>query len=439
MRVMTVIGTRPEAIKLAPIILGLQRDPRFESRVLLTGQHVDLVEPVLDVFGVVPDYRLRPVEGHRSLETVVATVLEQIEPILQEEMPDWIVVEGDTASVMAAALAGFFEKEKIAHVEAGLRTSDIHLPFPEELSRRITGMMADYHFAPTAGAAENLRREGVEETTIRVTGNPVIDALRHIRNLDFDPIGTPLEAVPLDKRLVVATMHRRENLDNMRQIAAGLRELAHRHADVQIVIPVHPNPVVQETLRRELSGVPNVSLLPPLDYQPMIWLLAHSYLIITDSGGLQEEGSALARPVLILRDETERPEGLEAGIAKLVGTEPATIVSEAERLLDDPDAYAAMIVATTPYGDGRATERIIETLAGNAAMPPDPSVLARAWRAVEQTAEVPVAELGKLGTRLEEVVLETWNRGVEAEEAIVALVPRRFQPGGANGDPSEAD
>lgn len=365
-RVLTVFGTRPEAIKMAPVVRALaRRSHEFESIVVSTGQHREMLDSVLRLFQIEPDCDLGVMRPNQTLAGITASVLEKLDPILADVRPDWVLVQGDTTTAMAGSMAAFYRRIPVGHIEAGLRTADRAQPFPEEINRRITGVVADLHFAPTAWAADNLLREGVPGESVLVTGNTVIDAIQDVSQRRFDPTGTDLAAVAAtSKRVIVVTAHRRESFgDGMLQICAALAELANRD-DVHIVYPVHLNPQVQEPVRRLLGEHPNITLLPPQDYRPMVWLLQRSSLVITDSGGLQEEAPGLGKPVLVLRERTERPEGVEAGTVKLVGTDRRTIIDAASTLLDDRLAYGRMANAVNPYGDGRAAERILGALLG---------------------------------------------------------------------------
>jgi UDP-N-acetylglucosamine 2-epimerase (non-hydrolysing) len=364
-KVLTVFGTRPEAIKMAPVVQALARDPTaFTVRVCVTAQHRELLDQVLALFHIAPDYDLDIMRPNQSLVGTAAAVLLGLEPVLEAERPDWVLVQGDTTTVAAASLAAFYSGCRVGHVEAGLRTYDRSQPFPEEMNRRIASLLGDLHFAPTERAAANLRREGIPADRVIVTGNTVIDAIRQVADLPFDPAGTPLADLPLGRRrLILVTAHRRENFGRgMEEICAGLRTLAERHDDIHLVYPVHPNPNVREPVCRLLGGIPNITLLPPLEYQPLVWLMKQSHFVITDSGGIQEEAPGLGKPVLVLRRTTERPEGVEAGVVKLVGPDRAAIAAEAERLLRDPVYYQQMARAANPYGDGRAAERIASAL-----------------------------------------------------------------------------
>lgn len=363
--VLAVIGTRPEAIKMGPVIRALAARPeRVRTIVCLSGQHRELLDGALAPFRVVPDHDLAVMRPGQSLTDVTAAVLQGMEPLLAAERPDWVLVQGDTTTVLAAALAAFYAGVRVGHVEAGLRTGDKRQPFPEEINRRLSGVLADLHFAPTTGAARNLWREGVPTERVVVTGNTVVDAIRYVAALPFDPGGTPLAGLPFGcKRIVLVTAHRRENFGApLEAICAALRELAGRFPDVEFAYPVHPNPQVVEPVTRLLGEVPGVTLLPSLDYRSLVWLMARCHLVITDSGGIQEEAPGLGKPVLVLRQTTERPEGVAAGVAQLVGTDPVRLVAAATRLLSDETAYEGMARAVNPYGDGTAAERIVAAL-----------------------------------------------------------------------------
>ena len=364
-RVLVVFGTRPEAIKLAPVITELRRYPSdFMCRVCITGQHRQMLSQVLTLFQIDPDHDLNIMEERQSSSQVVARVSNQIESILLAEQPDWILVQGDTTTAMAVSLVAYHQRIKIGHVEAGLRTWDKFRPFPEEINRRIIDAVADLHFAPTEVARRNLAKEGLEPQTLLITGNTVIDALLEIKARQFDVQNSPLRDIPMDKRILLLTTHRRENFGRpLESVCHALLAIAHRYADaIHVVYPVHLNPNVQETVRPLLDGVQNITLLPPMDYQSFVHLMSRSYLILTDSGGVQEEAPSLGVPVLVLRELTERPEVVEAGAAILVGTTTEGIVREATRLLDDRRAYRRMARVVNPYGDGRASMRIVRAL-----------------------------------------------------------------------------
>jgi len=371
-RVLCVIGTRPEAIKLAPVVRELRRraggaGSAAEVKVCLTAQHREMLDQVLRLFEIQAEYDLDVMTEDQTPSRVAAAVLERLEPILQRERPTWVLVQGDTTTVAAAALAAFYAGTRLGHVEAGLRTRDKWQPFPEEINRRVATVIADLHFAPTEWARQNLLREQVPAEDIVVTGNPVIDALHWVAGLPPERGAwddTPADGPNVSPRLILVTAHRRENFGPpLERICAALREIAARYGDrVRVVYPVHPNPNVREPVVRLLGDLPNVRLLPPVDYRTLARLLKQAHLVLTDSGGIQEEAPAFGKPVLVLREVTERPEGVEAGTARLVGTDRARIVGEAVRLLEDAQAYDRMAQARNPYGDGHAAERIVAAL-----------------------------------------------------------------------------
>jgi UDP-N-acetylglucosamine 2-epimerase len=358
--VLSVFGTRPEAIKMAPVLKALAVEPGIRSMVCVTAQHRQMLDQVLSLFGIVPDHDLDLMREGQTLTEITTGALTRLSPYFDEVKPDLLLVQGDTTTTMAASLAAFYRKIPVGHVEAGLRTHDNLYPYPEEVNRRITSVIASRHFAPTPRARENLLREGISEGSIVVTGNTVIDALLDV--VAMQPPRVP--ALPLrGKRIVLVTAHRRENFGTpMEEIFAALCDLAQRYPDVDVVYPVHPNPHVDGPARHALSGKAGIHLIPPLEYKAFCDLMAASYLILTDSGGIQEEAPSLHKPVLVLRDETERPEAIEAGVVKLVGPHREKIVAEAARLLDDPAAYAAMAGGGNPYGDGKAASRIVAIL-----------------------------------------------------------------------------
>lgn len=364
MKVVTVFGTRPEAIKMAPVVHALERAPGIESIVCSTGQHHEMLDQVLTAFDLRADHDLKIMRPAQTLTNVMTDVLQGLETLLGDIDPDWVLVHGDTTTAMSAALAAFYQQIPVGHVEAGLRTGDIYSPWPEELNRSVVGRIAEAHFAPTAAAKANLIAENVSESRIEVTGNTVIDALLWVRDhrLSADDASQQYSQMfpYLDpaKKLILVTGHRRENLDGgLVDVCRALRQLAER-GDVQVVYPVHLNPAVQEAARGTLDGVDDVFLEAPLEYLPFVWLMSKAFLIITDSGGIQEEAPSLGVPVLVTREVTERPEAVDAGVVALVGTATDTIVDAAQRLLDDPDAHVAMSAASSPYGDGQAAERI---------------------------------------------------------------------------------
>jgi len=355
--VLSVFGTRPEAIKMAPVLKALAREKHLRSLVCVTAQHREMLDQVLSLFAIRPDADLDLMREGQTLTQITTRALTELEPWLAQVRPDLLLVQGDTTTTMAASLAAFYARVPVAHVEAGLRTGDPLYPWPEEVNRRITTLIAAHHFAPTARARENLLAERVAGGAITVTGNTVIDALLEV--VAQKPARAP--ALPLrGKRLLLVTAHRRENFGApLLEITGALRDLAARYADVDVVYPVHRNPNVDGPVRRELSGVPGVHLVDPLEYKPFADLMNASYLVLTDSGGIEEEAPSLGKPVLVLRDETERPEAVEAGTVRLVGPHREAIVRAASELLDSPDAYARMARAMNPYGDGKAAGRIV--------------------------------------------------------------------------------
>lgn len=363
--VLSIFGTRPEAIKMAPVVQQLEQRPgQIRSVVCVTAQHRQMLDQVLELFNIRPDFDLNLMRPNQSLSQITAAVIEGLDPVIREVQPDWVLVQGDTTTVMGAALVAFYHQARVGHVEAGLRTDNKYRPFPEEINRRVTDVLADLFFAPTHWSRQNLLREGVPDKAIRVTGNTVIDALLQVAARDYNWNVGPLAGVPTDKRLVLVTAHRRESFGKpFRELCMALRDLAwHYRQDCHFVYPVHLNPNVQAPVYEILGDLDNFSLIEPLDYLPLVQLMKHSTLVLTDSGGIQEEAPGLGVPVLVLRETTERPEAIEAGTARLVGTDRNRIISEARRLLDDPGAYAEMARAVNPYGDGRAANRIVETL-----------------------------------------------------------------------------
>ncbi|MFN6935763.1 MAG: non-hydrolyzing UDP-N-acetylglucosamine 2-epimerase [Tsuneonella sp.] len=368
LKVLSLFGTRPEAIKLFPLIHALDADPRFDSRVCVSGQHRGMLDQVIQIAGISPHHDLDLMQPDQTLDGLTAALLAGIGRVLDTERPNWVVVQGDTATAMVGALAAYYRKIPVAHVEAGLRSGNIHHPWPEEVNRKIVGSFAALHFAPTKTAAAALLRENVDSATIHVTGNTVIDALHWvIARIERDPALASglaqLEQRFAGKRIIGVTTHRRENFgEGMRGIAAAVRRLAARE-DVAVIFPVHLNPNVRAVMNEALAELDNVALIEPLDYQHFARLLDISTLMLSDSGGVQEEAPALGKPVLVMRETTERPEGVEAGTARLVGTNADQIVAEATRLLDDPAAYEVMARAHNPFGDGQATARIVELLA----------------------------------------------------------------------------
>ena len=364
LRVLTILGTRPEAVKLAPIIRRLAGAPQVDSTVCVTAQHRQMLDVVLALFDIVPDIDLNLMQPDQSLAELTAAVCLGLDPVFERVQPDWVLIQGDTTTVMAAGLLAYYHRVRLGHVEAGLRTGDKWQPYPEEINRRVAGVLADLHFAPTETARANLLAEGVKPASIHVTGNPVIDALQMIADRPHDFQHAALADLAVDRRLVLLTAHRRESFgQGLADIFEAVKRLADAFADsVEIVYPVHLNPHVQEPAHQLLGECPNVRLIEPLDYLDMVHLMKASHLILTDSGGIQEEAPALGVPVLVLREKTERPEALEAGTARLVGTDPQRIFDEAARLLRNDEAHAAMARAENPFGDGRAAERIVDLL-----------------------------------------------------------------------------
>jgi UDP-N-acetylglucosamine 2-epimerase (non-hydrolysing) len=364
LRVLTIFGTRPEAIKLAPVLQQLERSAAVESVICITAQHRQMLDQVLTLFDIAPDFDLDIMRPAQPLNELTAAVFEGLEPVLQEVQPDWVLVQGDTTTVMCAALLAYYHQIKIGHVEAGLRTGDKYQPFPEEINRRVLGSVADLHFAPTDWAKRNLLGESVPEQQVFVTGNPVIDALQQVAEMPIDFAGTALSAIENWERIILVTAHRRENFgEPLDRVFQALIRIASELGDgVHLVYPVHLNPNVHQPAQLQLGQIPNIHLIEPLDYLPMVHLMKRAQLILTDSGGIQEEAPALATPVLVLREKTERPEALEAGTAILVGTDTDRIVNETKRLMEDQEAYAAMARAVNPFGDGYAARRIVETL-----------------------------------------------------------------------------
>ncbi len=364
MRVLTILGTRPEAVKLAPVVRRLESSDKVDSLVCVTAQHREMLDQVLDLFDIQPDYDLDLMRPDQPLSELSAAVLRGLDPVLAELRPDWVLVQGDTTTVMTASILVYYHRLRLGHIEAGLRSGDKWQPFPEEINRRVTGVLADLHFAPTNWARDNLLREGVPSEQVHVTGNPVIDALKMMLERPFSFQDWGLDEPPAGRDLILVTAHRRESFGQpLDAIFGALRELAESFRDrVQLIYPVHLNPHVQEPARRLLGDLDNVQLTDPLPYLPFLHLMKRARLILTDSGGLQEEAPAFGVPVLVLREKTERPEALQAGTARLVGTDPERILGEAKRLLLDEDEHLKMAQAENPFGDGRAAERIVNVL-----------------------------------------------------------------------------
>jgi len=364
-QVMAVFGTRPDAIKMAPVVLTLRDDPRFQVRVVVTGQHREMLDQVLQLFRITPDEDLDVMTPQQTLAQITTRALEGLDRVLQRYHPDIVLAQGDTTTTFVAALAAFYHKIPFGHVEAGLRTYDKYHPFPEEMNRRLTAPLADFHFAPTERARQNLLHEAVPAERIWVTGNTGIDAVLWVAQQPFEPTEPALHRfwAHTGRRLLVTT-HRRENWgEPMYEIAQAVRDLLNALPDLLVLLPMHRNPRVRQVLQSVLGDHPRALLTEPLDYVPFVHAMRHATLILTDSGGVQEEAPAFGKPILVLRTTTERPEGVEAGTAKLVGTARGRIRDEALHLLTDPDAYAQMARAVNPYGDGHAAERIREILA----------------------------------------------------------------------------
>ena len=364
-KIMPIFGTRPEAIKMAPVIAELNKSPEFETVVVVTAQHREMLDQVLELFKITPAFDLNIMSNGQTLSQITARVLEGMDTILESVRPDMVLVHGDTTTTFAAALAAYYRKIPTGHVEAGLRTLNKYSPYPEEMNRKLAGSLSDLHFAPTQSAKENLIREGISSERIIITGNTVIDALLGVVGLTYDFSGTQLEAVDFEhKRVILITSHRRENIGNpMIEIFTAVKNIITANQDVEVVFPVHKNPIVRGTANDILKGLDRVHLVEPLDYLPFANLMGRCYMIMTDSGGIQEEAPSLGKPVLVLRDTTERPEALNAGTAKLAGTDAGSIVTHVKRLLDDKVEYARMANAANPYGDGKAANRIVKALA----------------------------------------------------------------------------
>ncbi|WP_177503660.1 non-hydrolyzing UDP-N-acetylglucosamine 2-epimerase [Anaerosinus sp.] len=365
LKVMTVFGTRPEAIKMAPVVLELTKYPDLiQPIVAVTAQHREMLDQVLHLFDIKPDYDLDIMAQGQTLFDITCKAMQGLNRVLSESKPDIVLVHGDTTTTFAGALAAFYHQTEIGHVEAGLRTHNKYSPYPEEMNRKLTGSLTDMHFAPTATASNNLRQENIKEEAIFVTGNTVIDALLATVNEKFEFSNEVLRKIDYkNRKVVLVTTHRRENLgEPMRHVYQALRDLVNEFEDIEIVFPVHKNPKVREVVESELGGLARVNLIDPLDYEPFANLLARSYLVLTDSGGIQEEAPALGKPVLVLRDTTERPEAIDAGTVKLIGTDKMKIYNEAKLLLSNKKEYERMANACNPYGDGQAARRIVEAI-----------------------------------------------------------------------------
>jgi len=365
LKTMFVFGTRPEAIKMAPVIKELERRAeKFIPVVAVTAQHREMLDQVLDLFSIKPDYDMNIMTPGQNLFDITAKALQGLKPILEEEKPDILLVQGDTTTTFVASLAAFYFKVKVGHVEAGLRSFDKFHPYPEEINRKLTTVIADYHFAPTETAKRNLLAEGIPEERIHVTGNTVIDALVQTVSPEYGFTQPELESVDFnEKRIILVTSHRRENWgEPLQHICSAIKEIVEQNQDIEVVFSVHLNPLVQQTTQDILGNLDRVHLIKPLDYEPFVQLINKSYLILTDSGGIQEEAPSLGKPVLVLREVTERPEGVEAGTVRIVGRNKDNIIRETQRLLDNSEDYERMACAVNPYGDGHASERIADIL-----------------------------------------------------------------------------
>ncbi|RRZ87543.1 non-hydrolyzing UDP-N-acetylglucosamine 2-epimerase [Erwinia sp. 198] len=372
MKVLTVFGTRPEAIKMAPLVHALAQDGEIDARLCVTAQHREMLDQVLQLFAIVPDYDLNIMRPGQGLTEITSRILEGLKGVFTEFRPDVVLVHGDTTTTFAASLAAFYHRIPVGHVEAGLRTGDLYSPWPEEANRTLTGHLATWHFPPTETARQNLLRENLPAARMFVTGNTVIDALFWVRDRVLsdeqlrDGLTTRYPFLEADKKLILVTGHRRESFgDGFERICSALADIARRHPEAQIVYPVHLNPNVSEPVNRILSDIDNVVLIEPQEYLPFVWLMDRAWLILTDSGGIQEEAPSLGKPVLVMRDTTERPEAVDAGTVRLVGTDTQKIVREVTRLLTDEEAYQSMSRAHNPYGDGLACERIVQALKNN--------------------------------------------------------------------------
>jgi len=365
-KILLIFGTRPEAIKMAPLVKEFQKDiENFETKVCVTAQHREMLDQVLDFFEITPDYDLDLMKPGQNLHSLTGTIIESLKPILEEFTPDFVFVHGDTTTTMASSIAGFYSGAKVCHVEAGLRTFNKLSPFPEEINRQITSRICDYHFAPTITSKENLMKENIVENSILITGNTVIDALlesvKRVENLSNQTVNSIKSILKENKEVILITGHRRENHGaGFERICMALREIAEKKPEVKIIYPVHLNPKVQEPVKRHLSDLKNILLIDPLSYPDFIWLMNRSKLIITDSGGVQEEAPSLGKPVLVMRDTTERPEAVNAGTVILVGTETELIVNETIDLLENEERFKSMSELHNPYGDGKACKRIVE-------------------------------------------------------------------------------
>ena len=369
MKVLTIFGTRPEAIKMAPLVLSLSKADHIESRVCVTAQHREMLDQVLALFDIQPDYDLNIMKPGQTLSEITANILCGLEPVLKDFEPDCVLVHGDTSTTLSASLAGYYQQIPVGHVEAGLRTGNIYSPWPEEANRKLTGCLTRFHFAPTQQSKDNLLAENTNPDHIVITGNTVIDALLWVRNkIESDnelqsEFNAKYDFLNTGKRMILVTGHRRESFgQGFENICESIATIAKKYSDVDVVYPVHLNPNVQEPVNRLLDGIDNVHLIEPQDYLPFVYLMMNAYLILTDSGGIQEEAPSLGKPVLVMRDTTERPEAVDAGTVRLVGTSVTNIVTEVSSLLDDSNSYQRMSKSHNPYGDGLACDRIVNTL-----------------------------------------------------------------------------
>lgn len=364
MKVMTVFGTRPEAIKMAPIVKAMEKEERIENIVCVTAQHRQMLDQVLNIFDIEPDFDLNIFKPGQTLTEITTKALEGLEKVIIENKPDLLLVQGDTTTVFAGALAAFYQKVKIGHVEAGLRSGNLYSPYPEEANRKLTGILTDFHFAPTEKNRENLLKEGYPDEKIFITGNTVIDALFHVVKDEYIFNDELLDSIDFENRKVILmTSHRRENIGKpMENIFTAIKRIVEAHEDVEVVFPIHLNPKVRDIAYKVFDNHPRIHLVEPLNYEPFTNLMAKSYLVVTDSGGLQEEAPSLGKPVLVVREETERPEGIVAGTAKLVGTNEEKIYKEINTLLNEKEKYLKMANAVNPYGDGKAAEKIVDII-----------------------------------------------------------------------------
>ncbi len=369
MKILSVFGTRPEAIKMSPLVKELQNLPLVDSRVCVTAQHREMLDQVLQLFQIVPEYDLNLMKHGQTLQSLSQRIIENLSPILEDFRPDIVLVHGDTTTTFMASLCSFYHQIPVGHVEAGLRTGNMYSPWPEEGNRKLTGVIAKLHYAPTKNSEKNLLNEGVKKEDILVTGNTIIDSLLMItKRIENDEVLTErmnkeLPHFSEGKKMVLITSHRRENFGKgMENICRGIVELADLYPQVEFVFPVHLNPKVREPVQKLLSGKNNIQLIEPLEYLPFVFLMSKSYIVLTDSGGIQEEAPSLGKPVLVMRDTTERPEAVHAGTVKLVGTSTSSIIENVSKLIDDPNEYQKMSLAHNPYGDGEASKRIARSL-----------------------------------------------------------------------------